>query len=89
MPQIRTTPSGMPVMRLEVDCGDGREMLRLNVVMAGDAARELGVRLRAGSTVSVVGALRAVRGTVASAAAVRGVEVVASKISEVVAESAR
>jgi primosomal replication protein N len=89
VPEIRTTPSGMPVMRLEVDCGDGREGLRLRVVMAGEGARELGGHLRAGSTVNVIGALRAVRAPVGPHAVARGVEVVASKISEVAAGAAR
>lgn len=74
-------------MRLEVNCGEGSETLRLHVVMTGEGAREIGGHLRTGTTVGVLGALRAVRGTVASAAAVRAVEVVASKISEVAGES--
>ncbi len=71
-------------MRIEVDCGEGRETLRLEVVMAGAAARELGARLRIGSTVSVTGALHPSRGPSSLGLAARGVEVVASEVREVV-----
>lgn len=71
------------MIRVEVDCGEGRETLRLGVVMVGAAARELGARLRAGATVSVSGALRAARGREALGLAARGVEVVASEIREI------
>jgi hypothetical protein len=75
-------------MRLEVgDCGDGREALKLRVVMVGANVRELGGRLRLGSTVNVIGALRAV--PVGSGVTARGVEVVASEIREVSAGSGR
>jgi len=83
-PEVRTTPAGTPVMRIEVDCGEGRELLRLGVVMAGEGARELGARLGAGTAVQVTGMLRAVRGRVWSSAA-SGVEVLASEVSEVAA----
>jgi primosomal replication protein N len=86
-PEIRTTPNGTPVMRFEVDCGDGRDTLRLEVVMAGAAARELGGRLRAGAKINVIGALRAARGRTGSGLAARGVEVVASEISGAAAAS--
>jgi primosomal replication protein N len=88
VPEIRSTPSGTPVMRFEVDCGEGRESLRLEVVMAGAAVRHLG-RLRAGATVSVTGALRAARGHSGSGLAARGVEVVASGIREMAGGSNR
>ncbi len=84
-PELRTTPNGTPVMRFEVDCSEGRERLRLEVVMAGGLARELGGRLRAGSMVQVAGALRALRGHISSGPAAAGVEVVASEITEVAA----
>jgi primosomal replication protein N len=83
-PEVRTTPTGTPVLRIEVDCGEGRELLRLGVVMAGEGAREIGARIGAGSTVKVAGMLRAVRGRVWSSAA-SGVEVLANEVSEVVA----
>jgi primosomal replication protein N len=83
-PEVRTTPTGIPVVRIEVDCGEGRELLRLGVVMAGEGARELGARLDAGAAVKVTGTLRVVRGRVWSSAA-SGVEVLASEVSEVAA----
>jgi primosomal replication protein N len=83
-PEVRTTPTGTPVIRIEVDCGDGRELLRLGIVMAGQGAREIGSRLGAAATVKVTGTLRGVRGRAWSSAA-GGVEVLASEIVEVVA----
>jgi primosomal replication protein N len=85
-PEVRTTPTGTPVLRVEVNCGEGREILRLGVVMAGGDAREIGARIAAGATVKVTGTLRAMRGRVGSSAA-SGVEVLASEISEVVADA--
>ena len=82
-PEVRTTPAGTPVMRIEVDCGDSREALRLAVVMVGEGARELGRRLGAGSTVTVTGTLREVRGRAVPRGAAPGVEVVADEVSEV------
>jgi len=82
-PEVRTTPAGTPVLRIEVNCGDGREILRLGVVMAGGDAREIGARIAAGVAVKVTGTLRAVRGRAWSSAA-GGVEVLAVEISEVV-----
>jgi primosomal replication protein N len=83
-PEVRTTPTGIPVLRVEVDCGEGRELVRLGVVMAGEGAREIGERLAAGAVVKVAGKLRAARGRVWSSAA-NGVEVLASAMSEVAA----
>jgi len=83
-PELRTTPTGTPVLRIEVDCGEGRELLRLGVVMAGEGAREIGARIGAGAAVKVTGTLRAVRGRLWSSAA-SGVEVLASEVSEVAA----
>jgi primosomal replication protein N len=83
-PEVRTTPTGTPILRLEVNCGEGREVLSLGVVMAGGDARDLGARIAAGATVKVTGALRAVRGRVSAAC---GVEVLAVEISEVVADT--
>ena len=60
-PEVRTTPAGTPVLRIEVSCGEGREVFRLGVVMAGEEAREVGARIAAGATVMVTGMLRAVR----------------------------
>jgi len=85
-PEVRTTPTGTPVLRVEVNCGEGREILKLGVVMAGGDAREIGARIATGATVKVTGRLRAVRGRAWSSAA-SGVEVLASEISEAVADA--
>jgi primosomal replication protein N len=82
VPEVRTTPSGTPVLRIEVNCGEGREILRLGVVMAGGDARQLGARIVAGATVRVTGTLRSARGRVWPSAA-GGVEVMAVEIGEV------
>ena len=82
-PEVRTTPAGTPVLRIEVNCGEGREIFRLGVVMAGGDARDIGARIAAGVAVRVTGTLRAVRGRAWSSAA-SGVEVLAIEISEVV-----
>lgn len=84
-PVLRTTPSGTTVLRLEVNCGEGRDILKLGVVMAGEGAREIGARITAGATLKVTGTLRAVHGRTSSLRA-SGVEVVADEISEAVAE---
>jgi primosomal replication protein N len=79
-PEVRTTPAGTPVLRIEVNCGEGREIFRLGVVMAGGDARDIGARIAAGVAVKVTGT---VRGRARSSAA-GGVEVLAVEISEVV-----
>ncbi|HEY2524858.1 MAG TPA: single-stranded DNA-binding protein [Candidatus Binataceae bacterium] len=86
-PEVRITPAGTPVLRVEVNCGEGREVLRLGVVMAGEDARELGARIAAGATLKVTGTLRAVRGNNRWSSAGSGVEVLASAISEVAADA--
>ena len=85
-PEVRTTPAGTPVLRVEVNCGEGREVLKLGVVMAGEDAREIGARVTAGATLRVTGTLRAVRGARWSSAG-SGFEVLASAISEVAADA--
>lgn len=68
-----------------MNCGEGREILRLGVVMTGDAAREIAARITAGATVKVTGTLRPVRGR-AWASGVTGVEVLADGIGEAAGE---
>jgi primosomal replication protein N len=81
-PEVRTTPAGTPVVTIEVDCNEGREVLRLGVVMAGQDAREVGARIKAGAAVKVRGTLRAARGS-AWSSMTNGVEILASEIVEV------
>ncbi len=80
-PQVRTTPAGTPILRIEVDCGEGRESLILGVVMAGEGVRELGARIGAGSTVKVTGTLRTV-GRGSRRSRIECVEVLADSIGE-------
>jgi primosomal replication protein N len=86
VPEARTTPSGTPVLRIEVNCGEGREILRLGVVTAGSDVCQLGARIVAGAMVRVLGMLRAARGRVWPSAA-GGVEVMAVEISKVVKDA--
>jgi hypothetical protein len=67
-------------MRIEVNCGDAHEALKLAVVMVGEGAREIGLRLGAGSTVTVTGKLREVRGRSRLRGTELGVEVVADEV---------
>jgi len=85
-PEVRTTPAGTPVLRVEVNCGEGRDVLKLGVVMAGADAREVGARIAAGATLRVIGTLRAVRGGRRSLAE-SGIEVLASAVSEIAADA--
>ncbi len=79
-PELRSTPSGKPVLRLRVDCGEQGEELEVDVVMTGESARELGVTLKAGYQVRVAGALRAVWCNSRSGIRERQIEVVASEV---------
>ena len=56
-PEMRATPTGTPVMRIELDCGEGREPLRLGVVMIAGERGERGRSRRGliGSTIGIAG----------------------------------
>jgi primosomal replication protein N len=82
-PELRTTPGGQALLRLLVDCGAEPGGLLLDVVMAGEGARESAQRLKAGQAVAVCGMLVAVKRRLNSGIAFAGVEVVASAISPV------
>jgi primosomal replication protein N len=60
-PIMGVTPSGRGLLRLSVDCGEEHAPLMLEVLVMGDAARELARSLSAGQWISAVGSLRAVR----------------------------
>jgi primosomal replication protein N len=57
-PELRVTPAGTPLLRLQVDCGDHPGELAMPVIMSGDEARVLARRLRVGSVIRLTGALR-------------------------------
>jgi primosomal replication protein N len=57
-PELRVTPAGTPLLRLRVDCGERPGELVVPVIIAGDDARTLAEQLRAGSVISLTGALR-------------------------------
>jgi single-stranded DNA-binding protein len=60
-PELRTTPGGMSVLRLAVDCGEDGEQLRLDVVMVGEQARARAAGLRSGQEIRVSGRLRSAK----------------------------
>jgi primosomal replication protein N len=76
-PELRITPTGTPVLRILVECGDAPEMLALGVVMAGERGRAVCAGLRRGGVVEVSGRLRMAASRGAPNA---GVEVVADRI---------
>jgi hypothetical protein len=78
-PDLRVTPAGTYVLRLEVDCGEPEGQLVLGVVMTGMAVRELSRQLRKGERICATGALRALPAGVRSAGRL-GIEIVASAI---------
>jgi len=75
--ELRVTPRGRAVLRAWVRCDDAAPPLVLEVVFAGEVARELG-NMRAGEMVWGEGELRAVAGRAAGRQAPAGLEVVAS-----------
>ena len=79
-PELRSTPAGKALLRLKVDCGEPGEDLRLDVVMAGEAGREIGSNLKAGQQVWIAGALRAIWRNSRSGLRERQLEVVANQI---------
>jgi hypothetical protein len=86
---LRVTPAGTAVLSLTLDCGAKTGEMLLPVVITGEAARELGPRLRLGASVRASGSLRATPSRIRAGspnAAVSGVEVVADEI--VLAETA-
>jgi len=76
-PELRVTPAGTPVLDFSVECAEPDEKLSLEVVMAGDAAREIATGLKRGAMVAVTGRLRA---AASRAIGMAGIEVVASLI---------
>jgi primosomal replication protein N len=83
-PTLRVTPAGTAVLSMVVDAGEKPGDLLMPVLMTGEPARAIGVRLKAGVEVRVAGALRATRShgrLAAQAGSVAGVEVIADEIT--------
>lgn len=76
-PELRVTPAGTPVLNFSVECAEPAEKLCLEVVMTGEAAREIAAELKRGAVVAVSGRLRA---AASRAIGTAGIEVVASRI---------
>jgi single-stranded DNA-binding protein len=79
-PELRTTPGGTPLLRLQVECGAPGEELRLPVVMVGEAARATAAQLRSGQELRVAGRLRPVARSTNAGVARQSVEVLANEI---------
>ena len=89
-PTLRVTPAGTAVLSIVVDAGEKPGELLMPVLMTGESARTIAIRLKAGAEVRVAGALRATRSRVRAAAPSAGiaeVEVIAEEITLVDAAS--
>jgi len=77
--ELRSTPTGVAVLRIAVDCGADGDKLILTAVMTGERARERARSLRPGLSVRVAGQLRgAARGKAEIGRP--GIEVIADSI---------
>ena len=79
-PELRTTPAGTPVLRMNVECAEGQGRFELSVVMTGDRATQLWPALKKVSAVRVTGALRALRRRLKSGLSETFYEVMADSI---------
>jgi len=57
-PELRVTPSGLPLLNFLIECGSSNEPLKLRVMMTGEGCREHARELSEGKQVRVVGSLR-------------------------------
>ena len=81
---VVTLPAGTAVLSLTVDCGANPGEMLLPVVITGQAAREIGSRLRLGAAVRASGSLQPTLSRARAGsfnAAVHGVEVVADEVT--------
>mgnify|MGYP001599238636 CR=1 FL=1 len=83
-PALRVTPAGTAVLSILVDAGEKPGELLMPVLMTGESARTIAIRLKAGVEVRIAGALRATRSHARLAgqtAGIAGVEVIADEIT--------
>jgi primosomal replication protein N len=74
------TPAGTTVLSLVVDCGTKAGELLMPVVMTGEPARALALRLKSGVEVQIHGSLRPLQSRSRTGTTSLGVEVVANDI---------
>jgi primosomal replication protein N len=74
------TPAGTTVLSLVVDCGTKAGELLMPVVMTGEPARALALRLKSGVEVQIHGSLRRLQSRSRNGTMSLGVEVVANEI---------
>jgi primosomal replication protein N len=79
-PTLRMTPAGTTVLSLVVDCGTKAGELLMPVVMTGEPARALALRLKSGVEVQIHGSLRPLQSRSRTGTTSLGVEVVANDI---------
>ncbi|HEX3408752.1 MAG TPA: single-stranded DNA-binding protein [Candidatus Binataceae bacterium] len=80
-PSMRVTPAGTAVMSIVVDCGERAGEMRMPIVLAGEHARELTTRLKAGLSVRARGSLRPINLRQGRTSTGLGVEVVADEVT--------
>ena len=59
-PELRVTPTGLPVAHLNLECGSEGEELRLELIMSGEAARTSTASLKPGQTIHARGSLKTI-----------------------------
>ena len=75
------TPAGTTVLSLVVDCGTKAGELLMPVVMTGEPARALALRLKSGVEVQIHGSLRPLQSRSRTGTTSLGIEVVANNIT--------
>ncbi|HYA34242.1 MAG TPA: single-stranded DNA-binding protein [Candidatus Binataceae bacterium] len=79
-PELRTTPAGTSILRFEIDCSEGDNRLRIDVIVTGSESKKLATTMRRESKIRVEGSLRQVSRRLKSGIAERSYEVVASTV---------
>ena len=82
-PELRVTPSGHPLLRFRIDCGEREGELVMLVVMAGGEARNQADQLARGQCIRLTGALRPRGGRLASGTDSPALEIAADVITVV------
>lgn len=79
-PELRTTPAGTSVLRFTIDCSEGGNQLKIDVVVKGSESKKLAAKMRRESKIRVEGILRQVSRQLRSGLAENSYEVVASTV---------
>ena len=79
-PELRTTPAGTSILRIQMEAADDPGAFSLAVVMGGESARLRAGNLRSGTEVRVKGTLKAIRRRLKSGLAETAYEIAAESI---------